>query len=240
MNNVIRHAGRSMLVLSLTVLAGSSAWAAQPQPQSPPRTLTVSGEGEVKAVPDEAQLSAGVVSQAPTAEAALSANRNAMNGVFDELKRQGIPEKSIQTSEFSISPQYDTSDNSHRIIGYSVSNNVSVTVDDLSKLGPAIDALVHSGANSMGGVSFTLHDPKPLMQKAREAAVKDAMDRAQIYARAAGLTLGRVTDLNEGGGPIERPMFRTMAVMAAAPAPTPIAAGEETVTASVSMTFEIR
>ena len=243
MNTVIRRstASRSMLALSLAVLAGSSALAAQPTPQLQPRTLTVSGEGEVKAAPDEAQLSAGVVSQATTAEAALAANRTAMNGVFDELKHQGIPDKSIQTSEFSVSPQYETGDNPRRIVGYSVSNNVTVTVDDLSKLGGAIDALVHSGANSMGGVSFTLRDPKPLMQKAREAAVKDAMERAQTYARAAGLTLGRVTDLNEGGGgPIERPMFRTMAVMAAAPPPTPIAAGEETVSANVSMTFEIR
>jgi len=205
-----------------------------------PRTLTVSGEGDVKAVPDEARLSAGVVTQAQTAQAALDANRRAMNAVFAELKRQGIPDKSMQTSEFSVSPQYDSRDNTApKLAGYQVTNTVFVTVDDLSKLGAAIDALVGSGANSMGGISLTVRDPKPLLRQAREAAIKDAVDRAHTDARAAGVTLGRVMTIGDGGSAAPRPEFRSMAVMQNG-APTPIAAGEETISASVSMTFEIR
>lgn len=231
------------LAFAIAALAIPDPLAAQPAPSVPSdRTITVSGEGEVKAVPDEAVLSTGVVSVAPTATAALAANRRAMNAVFDELKRQGIPDKSIQTSEFNVSPQYDfsRSGNSHpRITGYQVSNNVSVTLDDLTKLGPAIDALVNSGANSMSGISFTLRDPKPFLKQAREAAIRDAMDRAETDARASGVTLGPVTQINEGETQMPRAIGQNR-MMAGYAAPTPIAAGEETIAAQVSMTFEIK
>src|SRR5215469_179703 len=165
-------ARRSLVVVSsffavlLTAAGAAPVNAARPAPSAESRTLTVSGQGEVKAVPDEAQLSAGVVSQAPTAQAALDINKRAMDGVFASLRQQGIPDKSIQTSEFSVSPQYDNQNNNSapHIVDYQVSNGVTVTIDDLSKLGAAIDALVSSGANSMGGISFTLHDSKSLMR----------------------------------------------------------------------------
>lgn len=164
-----------------------------------------------------------------------------MNEVFATLKRIGIPEKSIQTSEFSVTPQYsnERNGNAQRIVGYQVTNNVSVTVDDLAKLGPALDALVASGSNSLGGVSFSIHDPKPLLAQARAAAMKDAMARAKTYAGAAGLQLGPILSIAEGGAEVPRPLF-VKAMDAMAPASTPVAAGEESVSASVSVTFEIR
>ena len=219
------------------LLAAGAALASPPPPE--PRTLTVSGEGDVKAVPDEAQLSAGVVTQAPTAQAALDANRRAMNAVFAELQRQGIPDKSMQTSQFSVSPQYDSRDNTApKLTGYQVTNSVFVTIDDLSRLGAAIDALVGSGANSMGGISLTVRDPKPLLKLAREAAIRDAVDRAETDAKAAGVTLGRVMTIGDGGSSAPRPiMVRAMAFDGSA---TPIAAGQQTISANVSMTFEIR
>jgi uncharacterized protein YggE len=231
--------GTSLFVAALAALAMSPASA---RAVAASHTMTVSGEGEVKGVPDEAILSAGVVSQAATANEALAANRSAMSDVFATLKRQGIPDRSIQTSEFNVQPQYapERQDNTPpRVVGYRVSNSVSVTIDDLSKLGAAIDALVASGANSMGGISFTIRDPKPLLRQAREAAVKDAMDRAAVYAKAAGLTLGHIVQIDEGAAQTPRPVFRAMAVDAVM-APTPIAAGEQTVSAEVTVTFEIK
>lgn len=230
--------------LALALAAAFIAAPVQAQPPvAQPRTVTVSGEGEAKAVPDEAVLSAGVVSQAATANEALAANRSAMNNVFATLKQQGIPDRSIRTSEFNVSPQYaparQDDNTSPHITGYRVSNSVSVTVDDLSKLGSAIDALVASGANSMGGISFTIRDPKPLLRQARDAAVKDAMDRANVYAKAAGLALGRIVQINESGMETPRPVF-TMATAKFEGLRTPIAAGEQTVTAQVSITFEIK
>ena len=209
----------------------------------PPHLITVSGQGEVKAAPDSAQLSAGVTVQAATAAQALAANSRAMNQVFATLKRAGIPEKSIQTSNFSVSPQYAQykpgTSGPQRIVGYEVSNTVEVTVDDLAKVGPTLDALVASGANQIGGISFSIRDPKPLLREARAEAVKDAIDRAQTYAQAAGVSLGAIVSINEGGAETPRPMYRVYA-MAAPAAPPPIAAGENSVSASVSITWEIR
>lgn len=228
-----------LAIAGATMLAGAGPLSAQSASQ--PHTISVTGEGQSKAAPDEAQLSAGVVTQAATANAALSANRQAMNAVFATLKKQGIPDREIQTSDFSVLPQYDTGKDGNgpqRLIGYQVSNNVSVTVDDLSKLGPDIDALVSSGANSLGGVSFMIKDQTALLARAREAAVHDAIARAETYAKAAGVTLGPILSISEGGYATPQPMFRMMAE--AAPASTPIAVGEQTVPASVSVVFAIK
>ena len=205
-----------------------------------PRTLTVNGTGEVRAVPDQAQLSTGVLTQAATAAAALAANSRAMNAVFDTLKRAGIAEKNIQTSNFSVSPQYGSArpNGAPHITGYQVSNTVTVMVDKLDKVGPALDALVAAGSNQIDGPSFSIADPKPLLAKAREEAVKDATARAQTLAAASGVTLGPIVSISEGGGySPPQPMYR-MAMTAAAP-PPPVAGGEESVSASVSITWDI-
>jgi hypothetical protein len=229
------------LVLAAT-LALSGVASAQNADGLAPRVLTVSGDGEVKAAPDQAMLSAGVVTDGKTAADALSANARKMNAVFDTLKRLGIADRAIQTSEMSVSPQYpDDGRQPRRITGYQVTNTVNVTVDDLDKVGAAIDALVNSGANSLGEVSFSIRDDKPLLAQAREAAVKDATAKAEALAHAAGVTLGPILSINEGGGAPEpvRPMYR-MALMANAPSPTPVAAGETSVSASVSITWQIQ
>lgn len=238
---ISRFATLGALGLSLALMTGSSAIAdAGNGPQK--RVLTVTGQGEVHGAPDQAMLSAGVVTTARTAADALKGNARAMNEVFATLKRAGIADKDMQTSDFSVQPQYETDKNgntSRDITGYRVSNTVNVRVNDLAKVGPTLDALVASGANSIGDISFTIKDPKPLMAQARAEAVADAVARAQTLARAAGVTLGPIVSISESGYSEPRPMYR-MAAMAAAPAPTPIAAGEETVTAGVNITWSIR
>jgi uncharacterized protein YggE len=217
---------------------------AQSAPQSLPHLLVVSGTGEVKAKPDQAMLSAGVVSEARSAAEALSANSRDMTNVFATLKRLGIPEKSIRTSNFQVTPQYPPYDSKqpHRIIGYQVSNTVSVTVDDLDKLGPALDALVASGANNLGDIAFSIRHDKALMAEAREAAVKDATAKAETLARAAGVSLGPIVEISEGSGSIPEPFDKMPLgnMRALAAPPPPVAAGEETVSVSVSMSWEIR
>jgi len=207
----------------------------------PPRVLSVNGTGEAKGVPDQAQLSTGVVTQAPKASQALAANARAMNQVFGTLKAAGIAEKDIRTSNFAVSPQYAESNGRQRVTGYEVTNTVSVTVVGLDKLGATIDALVSAGSNQIDGPSFSFSDPKPLLEQARADAVKDATEKAQAYARAAGVTLGPIQSISEGGSytPMPMVMNRAMAGFAAAP-PTPVAAGQASVTANVSITWEIR
>lgn len=242
-------ARRTGFATALAVLAiASSPFAEAPafaQAAPLPHLIVVSGQGEVKAKPDQAMLSAGVVSEARTAAEALAANSRDMNAVFATLKRLGIPDKSIQTSNFQVTPQYPPYDSKqpHRITGYQVSNTVSVTVDDLDKLGPALDALVSSGANNVGDIAFSIRDDKPLMTQAREAAVKDASLKAETLTRAAGVSLGPIVEISEGYASIPQPMDRVRGLaapmMAAAP-PPPVAAGEETVSATVSISWEIR
>jgi uncharacterized protein YggE len=205
------------------------------------RLLTVSGSGEVRAAPDRAELSTGVVTRERSAAAALAGNARAMNAVFETLKHAGAPEKDIQTSNFQVLPQYAAekpgTSAPQRIVGYEVSNTVNVTVEGLDKLGPTIDALVAAGSNQIDGPSFSIADPKPLLAKAREEAVKDAVARAQAYAHAAGVTLGPIAAIYEGGGATTiQPAGRMMSMLKS---PTPIAAGEESVAATVSISWEI-
>lgn len=215
------------------------ATAAQADPA--PRVLTVAGLGEARGVPDQAQLSTGVVTQGRNAATALAANARAMNAVFTALKGAGIAEKDIQTANVSVAPQYTDAKpgTPQRIAGYEVTDTVSVTVHGLDKLGATIDALVTAGSNQIDGPNFSIADPKPLLAQAREDAVKDATERAQAFAHAAGVTLGPILSINEGGSYAPpRPIDRMTAF--ADKASTPIAAGEQSVSAGVSITWEIR
>ena len=222
--------------------AFATAQAAEGMMMMPQRTITVSGDAEIASKPDQARLSAGVVTQAETAAAALNANSTAMNRVFAALRMAGIPENRMQTSNFSVQPQYapyrQENPEPQRIIGYQVSNNVTVTVDDLTKVGPTLDALVRSGANQLGGIQFMVADPKPLAERARTLAVADGSAKARTLATAAGVTLGLLMSIQETmvGRPI--PVF-AMARAVAAEA-TPIAEGEERIGVTVQMVYAIQ
>lgn len=203
-----------------------------------PHTLTMTGHGEIKAVPDIATVNAGVTSNAPTAAAALSANSARMNQVFGALKTLGVPDRDIRTTGFSVSPQYTNGENNspRRLTGYLVNNEVSVRLEDVTKVGATLDTLVGAGANQMNGISFDIANPAPVLEKARIQAIADARARAQTYAQAAGVTLGPIVSIREGGGEVgPRPMFR----MAAMAAPTPVAPGEQSMTADVTVEWEI-
>jgi uncharacterized protein YggE len=207
----------------------------------PPRTITMSGTGSVKGPPDMAEITAGVTSQAPTAAAALAANTANMNRVFAALEKQGIARRNIQTSNFSVSPNYTSRlpNEQPRLTGYQVSNQLHIILEDITRVGAALDALVSAGSNQMHGLNFSIKEPAPLLAKARAAAVADARLRAQQYAAAAGVTLGPVQSISESGGEPPRPMYRMMA-MAAQDSSVPVASGEESVTANVTMVWEIR
>jgi len=203
-----------------------------------PHTIAMTGHGEIRSVPDLAQVTAGVATSAPSAAQALSANSARMKGVFAALEKLGVPQKNIQTANFFVSPQYTNGDNNtpRRLTGYQVTNDVTARIEDVGKLGSALDALVASGANQINGVSFSIQNDAPLLEKARAQAIADARARAETYAKAAGVSLGSILSISEGGGPVPpRPMYR----MAAMAADTQIAPGEQSVTADVSVVWEI-
>jgi uncharacterized protein YggE len=236
-------AGLTALCGAIAVFIASSSPMAMAADNAPmPRMLVVSGEGKVMARPDQAQLSAGVVTEGKTAAAALSANNAAMNKVFATLKSLGIPDNKIQTSNFSVTPQYppynQTNPQPHRITGYQVSNQVTVIVDDLGKLGAALDALVKSGVNELNGVSFGFAKPDALEDRARRAAIANAIFKAKGMAQAAGVSLGPILSIQEGGSETPRPMPMMARAMAAES--VAIAPGENTISASVSITYAIQ
>jgi uncharacterized protein YggE len=208
------------------------------------RTVTVTGEGSVSAVPDIAVVSAGVVSQAATAAEALAANSAATAAVIERVKAEGVAPADIQTSSFSLQPVtvYPRPDSGEpqapRITGYTVSNTVSVRVRELARLGGILDKAIGAGANNVGGVEFQVSRQSELLDKARQEAVEDARRKAALYATAAGVRLGVVLTLSEqvGYAPPPRPMYRLEA--AAAP-PVPVEAGQTELRLQISATFRL-
>jgi uncharacterized protein YggE len=204
----------------------------------PPPAVSVTGEATVSVAPDQAQIDGGVTSDARTAREAAEANNAAMGKVLQALKGAGIEEKDFQTSRLSLQPQYAPNRTGPSpVTGYRASNRVTVRVRDVSKVAGVIDVLVGAGANDIGGINFTVSQPSKHLDDAREKAVADARRKAEIYARAAGVTLGEPLSISEEGAPA--PLFRgKMAAPMAAGAP--VAQGEETLSVTVSVSWAIK
>lgn len=211
-----------------------------------PPAISVTGTGKVSVEPDMAMVTAGVVTEAETARAALSENTSRTAAMIEALKAAGIEARDLQTSNVSISPvwndrRYQSNSNNEppRIVAYQVRNSVSVRIRALETTGEILDAIVTEGANQISGPNFGLIEPEPQMDEARRLAVADARRKAEIMAEAAGVALAEIVSIAEGGvsgRPIQ--FGRTMAAAVEA-APVPIEAGELDITASVSMTWKI-
>ena len=164
-------------------------------------TLDLSAYGEAKVQPDMATIQLGVTTEGATAAAAMAANNEQMTRVMTALRGAGIAAKDIQTSNLNLSPKYVYGQNqAPRLTGYQASNDVRITVHDLARLGPAVDATVSAGANQVNGISFGLNDPTTAENAARLEAVKALQAKAELYAKATGYRIGRLVSLSEGGG----------------------------------------
>jgi uncharacterized protein len=224
-------------VLLVVLLLGAPALGQTPADF--PAAISVTGEAQISAAPDIAFVDAGVATDAKTAREASEANNTAMTKVFAALKAANIDARDIQTSRLSLQPQYAPNRSGPSpVVGYRASNRVTVRIHDVSKVAGVIDTLVGAGANDIGNVAFEVSQASKLLDDAREKAVADARRKAEIYARAAGVTLGAPLSISEGGAP--QPMFRSKMVAGIAAAPTPIAQGEETLSISVSVTWAIK
>jgi uncharacterized protein YggE len=204
-------------------------------------TLDVSGHGEARVPPDKATIMLGVQTQGVTAAAAMQANAAQMTHVVGALRAGGVASRDVQTATLSVSPQYAyVQGQAPRLTGYQADNQVTVTVEDLARLGQVIDAVVGAGATNVGDISFGLKSRGSAENYARLAAVKDLDDRAQILADAAGYHIKRLVNLSEATSQQSppRPVY-AMAVRASAPAQTPVETGEILVTVDVTGEFEL-
>lgn len=195
-------------------------------------TITVSGIGTVEAVPDEAQMSFGVETRRPTAQAAVAANAEAMQDVIAALRKAGARE--IATQWVSV---YPFTGDTGIVEGYVASNSVSA-VSDVEDAPALIDAAAAAGANQVSGPGLSSSNAEALYRQALAKAVDGARARAEILAKASDRTLGRIVAIVEGGAQSPSPLYREAATDAAAS--TPIIPGEQTTTASISVTFSLR
>jgi uncharacterized protein YggE len=204
-------------------------------------TLQLQAYGETRLAPDTATLALGVTTEAPSAEAAMQANAARMTEVLAALRRAGLGPKDLQTARIGVEPQYAyDQDKPPRLTGYRASNQVSVTLHDLARLGATLDAAIAAGANQAGGVSFGLADETAAENAAREAAVKALAAKADLYARATGYRVLRLVSLSEGvgsGPPLPAPMVTFAAARKSVE--TPVAPGEVRVRIDVTGVYEL-
>ncbi|MEX2494860.1 MAG: SIMPL domain-containing protein [Woeseia sp.] len=206
------------------------------------RSITVTGQGEAFAKPDQAAVNAGIQTFAETVVQATRQNQAVVEKIFAALAEQDIPDKDIQTSNYSIWAEQDHHESRQgRIVGFRVSNIVSVTIGDIDKVGEVLAAVTNAGANTIHGIQFGVKEPAALEEKAREAAMRDARARAEALAQLAGVQLGEILTISTSSGPISPgPMARRSMEMAdAAPAPG-IAPGEQSVSVWIEARYAIR
>ncbi len=237
---------RRTVSLGLLTLMGLAVMSFDPTAAEEKRVVSVTATGTVEADPDFATYATGVVTEAPTAREALDANSKKMANVIDGLKGLGIAARDIQTRNFNIQPRYTNSksassprgDSTPTISGYQVTNAVRIVVRDLKRLGEVMDKAVSLGANQAGGIQFMVSKAETLLDKARKAAMENALRRAKLYAEAAGAEVGKVLSISEqsqGGQPRPQMYARAMAAEA-----VPVESGTETLSAVVHVTYELK
>ncbi len=239
-------AGGLAVGLLAAALAGPAVGAARAQSddEDTVRSISVNGVGRVKAEPDVADISLGVTKQGEDAQAASAAAATAMDAVIKALLEAGIADEDIQTSSLSLNPIYNWDNNPPTIEGWEASNQVNVTVRDITAVGDVVDTATAAGATNVNGITFRVEDPTAAEAEARSAAVADAKAKADQLAADAGVTITGIITISESGGQAPQPLYLsrdTMAVAEAAGdmAKTPVLPGEVELSISVFIQYEI-
>jgi uncharacterized protein YggE len=238
---------KQTLLAALLLGAGSLPTAAVAQ-QTPSITQTIAGSrldisatGEVTRVPDIAVISAGVVTRSTTATGALQDAADRMQRVLAALKRAGVEDRDVQTSNISLNPEYRYVENQPpQLTGYTASNQLTIRFRDIRNSGRILDALVGQGANQINGPSLTIDKPEAALDEARAKAIAAGRGRAELYARALGLRVARVVSVSESGGYAVPPPAPPMAMQMARSADTSIQPGEQKLQVTLAMTFELQ
>ena len=235
---------RTMVIataLGAAILAATpaSAQPAEIRPISGTR-LDVVAQGEVERVPDIARISAGVLTQAPTATAAIRENAERMASVRAALREAGIAERDIQTSNLNLQPSYRYAENQPpQLVGYQAVNEVSVRFRDIAETGRILDALVAQGANQINGPMLSIDQPEAALDEARAEALTNARVRADFYARNLGMRVARVLSVSETGGFMPPPRPMAARGMVANDSATQIVPGEQTLNVALTVSFEL-
>jgi len=214
---------------------------AQQPPSSPERQVIVIGEGSVRVAPDYARIGSGATTRAKTAKEAADTNSKTMAAIMAMLRDAGIAPIDIQTSRFSLQPVYASQqpNTERKLTGFAVSNQVTVTIRQIDKAGDILDRLVTAGATDANSVEFLHSDMSKSLDQAREAAVADARRKAELYAHAAGLTVGSVNWITEDSGYTPPMMKASVRAFDGGSSPVPISAGEDTLQVRITVGFDM-
>jgi uncharacterized protein YggE len=204
--------------------------------QAAEKLVTVIGQGTMSVAPDTAMIRIGVTSQGKTAKNASDSNAKQMTAVMAAVKNSGIAERDIRTSRLSLQPRYENKGGTTHLLGFRVTNQLTVRIHDISQLPAILDRAIAAGVNEMSGIEFVVSEQSKLLDQAREAAIADAHRKAALYAKAAGAKLGRVVAIIEQGASAPP---RPVAAMRAGAAAVPVAPGEQTLRATVSVSYEL-
>ena len=225
-----------VLICAFLIAAAAPAPVSAQAAERIEKLLTVTGEGTVAAAPDSAVIRLGVSSQGKTARAASDANAREMTVVLAAIKESGVADRDIQTTALSLQPQYDPNKTgAARLIGFQANNQVTVKIRDVARLPSVLDRAIAGGANEMSGVEFIVSEQGTLLDKARIEAIADARRKAELYAAAAGMKVGRVMAISEEGSTPPQRAFQALRAGAA----TPLAPGEQTLRAVVTVSYEL-
>lgn len=231
-----------LALFAYTKLAGPIPFSVTSVTTTKTDTFSVTGEGKVMVAPDIAVVNAGVQAQGPTVKTAQDQLNRAINAVSDAVKKLGIDNRDIQTTNYTISPTYDYNSGRQRITGYQASSTLAIKIRDIDRANSVIDAATAAGANQVGGVSFDVDDKTKAQNEARQKAVAQAKQKAKDAARIAGFTLGRIINYSEnfGGEPRPMPLMAKAEGLGGAGVPTQIEPGSSEVSVTVTLSFEIR
>jgi len=231
----------AFLMLAAFMPAEASPANAQQPPSPPEARIIVLGEGSVGAVPDFAQVRSGVTTRAKTANEAVEINSKLMAAVTAALLSWGIQQKDIQTAQFSVQPVYESAapNTPAKLTGFSASNQVNLKIRELARVGEIVDRLIAVGATDVESVEFLHSDSSKLLDHAREAAMADARRKAELYAQAAGLSLGGVAWLTEDSSYAPPVGMKAMRAPAGLAASVPISPGEDTLQVRVTVGYDI-
>lgn len=206
-------------------------------------TFNVSGNGKALVKPDIALVNIGVQTQSSTVKAAQQELNSKINQVTSAIKKVGIVDRDIQTTNYSINPNYDYQTSVQRIIGYSASTNLTIKIRNLDQVNDVIDSATENGANTVSGISFDVDDKTKALNEARQKAVAEAKTKAVDAAKIAGFTLGKIINYNENLDNGFRPPIAMMAIKAdggGRTESTQIEPGSSELTIEVTLSYEIK
>lgn len=241
----------ALLIVLVAVSIADKAWDLKDHDKvtRQQNTFMASGEGKVKAVPDLATVTLGVVSQGATAAVVQDQNSQKINKIIEFVKQQGVSRDDIATSQFNIYPQYNYNNGKNEIIGYEARQSITIKVKGVDKssegLGKIISGATGNGANEISNVTLGFENPENLRQEAKTKAIENAKVRAQELAKAAGIELGRVVNVSENNAGSPMPYYGEgyggagglMMDKAASPNIEP---GNQDIVETVTLTFEIK